>query len=221
MDAIEIRGPDTTETEKGISLIEAQAEGLYICDNQSLAKSADFLRTIKTRQKSVTELFGPAVKAAHLAHKEFKALENDLIEPLKWSENKVKAKIANYTAEEERKRVAEEQRIREAARVREDEERLRLAEELEKRGESIAAEEVISHPSEAPMPVLTSSVVKTEGVSMRKVWKYEILDKSMIPREWLIPNTVALASHARSMKDAARIAGVRFYSEDTVAARGF
>jgi hypothetical protein len=44
-------------------------------------------------------------------------------------------------------------------------------------------------------------------------WKYRIVDATLIPREYMMPNEVAIGAVARSLKDKANIPGVEFYGE--------
>ena len=52
------------------------------------------------------------------------------------------------------------------------------------------------------------------GMSVRKVWKFEIVDEDLVPREFCSPDPRKIgASNTRE------ISGVRFFQEDIVAAR--
>lgn len=60
---------------------------------------------------------------------------------------------------------------------------------------------------------------ETNGLSLRKEWKFVIVDAKLIPREYLIPDEVKIRRIVRAMKEQANIPGVRIYSEDTVSQR--
>lgn len=54
------------------------------------------------------------------------------------------------------------------------------------------------------------------GISVKIIWKFEIVDESKLPREYLIPDLKKLGEVARGLKDKAEVKGVRFYSEENV-----
>lgn len=62
---------------------------------------------------------------------------------------------------------------------------------------------------------------KAEGVSTREIWKFEIVDEKLIPREWLTPDLNKIGQAARGAKDAISIPGVRIYSEKILSAKSY
>jgi hypothetical protein len=72
----------------------------------------------------------------------------------------------------------------------------------------------------APVISVASVAPKAAGVSMRTAWHVEIVDASLVPRDWLTVNEKALEAFARSTKGAVAVAGVRFFSEQTMAVGG-
>lgn len=71
----------------------------------------------------------------------------------------------------------------------------------------------------APIATRTATV---EGVSVRKVWKYEIVDPGLVSRKYLVPDKSSIGKIVRSMgADAQEVvgAGVRIWQESSVAVR--
>ena len=69
-------------------------------------------------------------------------------------------------------------------------------------------------------PVVASKVEAVAGVSVKKVWKYEIVDEKLIPREYLIPDTVKIGKMVRAGGDTLQIPGVRIYAESNLSIGG-
>jgi len=133
------------------------------------------------------------------------------------------ARIA-YTSEMERKRQAEESRLRELARKEEEKKRAALearALKAEEKGKDEKAEELREQAKEVfiPAPIIESKVEKTAGVGSRKNWKARQKENwrdelknhlaEMLP--FLCLDDKKLNSYARSMKEMAKCPGVEFY----------
>lgn len=76
----------------------------------------------------------------------------------------------------------------------------------------------------APTPALAQQAIQTvapvappQGVSVRKVWKFRVVDQDKVPRELCSPDPQKIReAFERGRRE---IAGVEFYQEDTVTAR--
>jgi hypothetical protein len=64
-------------------------------------------------------------------------------------------------------------------------------------------------------------VPKVDGVSAREIMKFEIVNEALIPRQYLMVNEKAIGAYGRAAKAAARIPGVRFYAEESVAVKAY
>ena len=133
--------------------------------------------------------------------------------------------------EEEARRKAELERL-EAERKAEEERILAEAIAAEESGDSTTAEAltnqaeivsesiqqekaaIASEPVYVPPVVLPKATPKMQGGPVyRTVIKFEIVNAALIPREYLIPDTVKIGALGRTLKTAARIPGIRFYEE--------
>ena len=216
-----IETPDTSEVENETHIMVGRASALVIDSPESLGLGAEFLRDLRTAKLKIKAVFDPARMSADKAHKQIVAASRKVTEPIARAESLVKGKIGAYRVQVEAERRAEEQRLAAVARKQDEERRLAEAERLEADGRKEEAEAVIEAPAmPVPMPVLPDTTPKTEGVSVRKVWKYQIADPMALPRQWLIADEKAIGEHARSMKERASIPGVRFWSEESVAVSG-
>lgn len=87
------------------------------------------------------------------------------------------------------------------------------------------AHEVGDH-IEARVEIATSNALaqsgKPEGVTVREVWRAEIVDASAVPREWCCPDEKRIAAVARAVKgndNPPPIPGVRYVKEAAVSNR--
>lgn len=67
---------------------------------------------------------------------------------------------------------------------------------------------------------LDNAPVKAAGTFTRDVWRYEVLDPSLVPREYLMVDERKIGEVVRTLKGDVQIPGVRVWSETTVVARG-
>lgn len=68
-------------------------------------------------------------------------------------------------------------------------------------------------------PTAAQTVPKVSGISSRKHWNYEIIDKELIPREYWIIDEKKLSKVVRSLCEATNIPGIRAFPENTIASR--
>ena len=133
--------------------------------------------------------------------------------------------------EEEARRKAELERL-EAERKAEEERILAEAIAAEESGDSTTAEAltnqaemvsesiqqekaaIASEPVYVPPIVLQKATPKMQGGPVyRTVWKFEVINAALIPREYLTPDMIKIGGVGRTLKTAARIPGIRFYEE--------
>jgi hypothetical protein len=187
-----------------------------------------FLKNVKTLIGKIDASFDPQIEQAHKLHKSLIAEKKKFTAPLEDAERIVKRTIAGYLAEEDRKRrEAEAERARIETEAREEAERkLKAVEKAEAKGD-IAKAEAIAQEAANTMaakidaaPVIPDAPVAS-GLSLRKVWKFRIIDAALLPREYLIPDEVKIGRVIRALKDEAKIPGVSVYSEDDISSRAF
>ena len=207
--------------------IPERAKALVINDNASLAQGNNLLLLIKDFRKKIQDTFGPICQAAFTAHKTAVKAQKDAEAPLVEAEIIIKPGISRYMAELERKRQEEEDRQRKEAEKIAQEQALADAIEAEDAGASKEeVDAIVEAPRYVPPPV-TLPPPKLEGVSIRKIVKFEVVDMKalvkaiaagQVPVEAVLPNNVVIGAQARSLKMALRWPGIRVWEEDSVAA---
>lgn len=207
--------------EQETALIVAQAKALRVTDQASLDAANDFLRRDKACQKEVLGVFGKNKRMAYEAYKAADQTLKRMLEPLEEGERIVKKEIGSYLDEQARIRMEAERKAREEARKAEEDRRLREAVEAEAEGDTEAAEAILNDPTPITVAVVAPAAPapKAEGLSTRQVYSFEIVEEGLLPREYLIPDTVKIGAVVRALKDRANIPGVQVTVKTVVASR--
>ena len=206
-----------SKIEKETRDIVAQAKSIVIT-NQAQYESANvFLRADKMLQKSIKATFDPIVDSAYRTYKEAGNKRKEFLEPVQDAEKVVKDIMIAYDDKMEAKRREEQRKIDLKAEIEAEKKRKDLekrAEEWAAKGKTAKAEELQEQAEEVEVvaPVVAAKVEKIVGLSYQTNWKFKITDIDKIPREYMIPDEVALKKMAGVMKDIRKIAGVEFYS---------
>lgn len=183
------------------------------------------------------EHYGMATDLASLIKAQLKNLEDarkSLVKPLndhvKWMNSQFKPitdELDKAMAQIKNKMITfsriEEARLREeeaAARMKVEEEALARAEQLEKEGNKEQADAVVN--AAADLPTKATKMAPTRGTlggtaSTRKVMKFRITNKNLVPENYKVVDEVAIRSAVRS--GCTKIPGVDIYEDTQVAIR--
>jgi len=137
-------------------------------------------------------------------------------------EGNIKANMLAYYNEKEKARRAEEQRQRDIAAEEERKAKAKIDKEIAKaeaKGQDTTELEMKKESVYIPPAEVAASTPKVAGVSARKVWTYKIVNRDLIPKEYMIPNEALLRSTATSTKGTMEVPGVVFYQESSMSAR--
>jgi hypothetical protein len=214
------------ELEKRVLSLPVRAAEIQVKDQATLSIANEFLLGIKALQKEIDSTFDPIIQAAHEAHKKALTQKKKFEDPLDQAERMVKPKIGAYLQEQDRIRREAEEAARRAEweRQRVEKEALEKAMKAEAEGKAKEAEKIIEKAAKAeilvPPPLIIPERQQTQGISMREVWRFEITDPKLLPREYLTPDLVRIGKVVQACKGETNIAGVRVFSEKIIAARG-
>lgn len=133
-------------------------------------------------------------------------------------------RLARQAAEAEAKARAEQERLRreaeEAAAAGRAAEAAKLAAKADRVEEKAAAKIETLQMREAMVvaPVVEREAPKVAGVATREVWKFEVTDPSLVPRQYLVVDESKIRKVVQALKSDAGIPGVRVWSERQLAA---
>lgn len=209
-----IERPDTqalaTESRSQLDV----AQRMIVDSPASYDFAAVVKRELQTLRKRIASTFDPIITQWHAGHKSTIEAKRELDTPPAKAMKIIEDKRLAWQAAEDRKRRAEEERLRAEEMKRAEDQRIAEAVRLEAEGRNEQAQAVLEAPI-APLPVvLPTTVPKSVGVSVRENWKMRILNASLVPREHCIPDEKALNAIARTRRQAAvgTVPGVEFYA---------
>jgi len=203
--------------------VDKQAQGLLVKNQGQYDDANIFLKSIKAIQQKIKETFEPIISKAFQAHKEAKAQETKLLEPLVRVEAIVKNKMLDFIREQEKIRQEVERKLQaEAERKRQ--EALAKAEKAREEGKEARAEKYEDKASQIVAPVLAPTVDKG-GVSTRRLYSAQVYDLRALveavaankaPLGLIEANMPALNAQARSLKESMKYPGVKLIVEDSL-----
>ena len=208
-----------SQTELAVVTITEAARSIEVVDKPSADKASELIVAGKKLIKAIKEYFDPMKKAADEAKRRILEAERQELSKIEPVVADLSAKVSRWLADEERRRREAEEARRQAERDRlmleaelalKAKEAERIKNESERRVfEDKAINEIAQREAELqPVPdVPTAS--KAQGVSLRDNWTFEIIDESLIPREYLIPDEVKIRKVVVAMKDKTNIPGIR------------
>ncbi len=213
----EIKIPGQIDTE-AIVISQASA-GLEVTDKASADRASEIIVAGKKLIKAIKDYFDPMKKAADEAKRRILEAERQELSKIEPVVADLSAKVSRWLADEERRR-----REAEEARRRAERDRLMLEAELAmkaKEAERIKNEserrvfedqvinEIAQREAELqPVPDVPT-MSKAQGVTLRDNWSFEIVDESLIPREFLKPDEVKIRSVVIAQKDKTNIPGIK------------
>jgi len=197
--------------------LTAQAQALTIKSVDDYEEAAGWLKSIKgflqvieTARLKVTKPLNEALRARNAEAKE-------AAQPLLEAEGKIKRSMIAYSDAQDRIRREEQRRQNEAA----ERERQRLAEISERaaaKGQDKKAENFADRAAAVQAPLVQTAAPKVAGVTIPKVWTFEITDEDLIPREYLDVSEVRIRKVVNALKGDTNIPGVRVFEQKRIAA---
>ena len=200
----------------------SEAHNWAVDSKISYELAVGWLRDIKTLQHEINETFDPIIRKAHEAHKEALAQKKRHEEPLVQAEKVMKSKLLAWDNEQKRLIALETERIQaenrkkldEAIKLKE-EQALAEAEQIQdKEIQDMVLETAICTPPVVELEDVPQQE-KTQGISYRTFYKFEIIDEKSIKLEFMKPDEVKIGGVVRSMKEEAEkiVGGIRVIAD--------
>ena len=170
------------------------------------------------RKKLIEDELGPYVESAHLAHKKAVELRSKVLNPVLQIITTIDTNIRSWKREQERKAQEEQDRLRRIAEEKARKEREALEARAEKAiasGKEEKAEALLEKAEqvEAIVPTVAPNFSKIKGDTTRNLWRAEVIDLSLLPRDYMLPDMQTLNALARAKKSESNIPGVKFICE--------
>lgn len=183
----------------------------YVDANDELGRIKSAQKRLETLRTTITKPLNEALRAA-----------NDFFrapaERLATAERSLKSAMIAFQNEQER--IQREQQAKVEAAARKERERLEAqARKAEAAGKVEKAQQLEEQAATVVAPIIETEAPKVVGLAQRDVWKFEVTDPAAVPREFLIVDEKKLRAFVTAMKGDAKVAGVRVWSEKTLASR--
>ena len=208
--------------------LSEQALVMQVIDQPSYDQAAEFIKSIKVMRKKVANFMDPLIGSIRESLNKARDKKKEVEEPLISAETVLKERSLAYRAiVKGREREAQAKADAEFAK-REEERKLREAIEAEEAGaKPKAVERILTRPTTTPAPLVTPTLQKASGISVREVWSAEVTSLMQLvqavalgkaPILALAANMTFLNSQARSLKGTMDIPGVRSVCNESMAA---
>lgn len=189
---MDIDTKELTEIKSQVSVVQLKANALNIENQMDADVATELLHNVKQAQKALDEkktgITRPLMQSLSQIRELFKPLESNLAD----ATSIIKSKILAWTIEEQDKKDKEQARI--AARV---EKGTMRADTAASKLETISKDE--------------------PRTNMRTLKKVRIVDDTVIPREWLVPDMIRITEAV--LRQGLVIPGIECYEEKSIIAK--
>lgn len=209
--------PELKPDEKIVAPIRVYATNLVIKTPEGYKQASERLVDLKTEIDRVEAEKDGVFKPINAGLRAFSALVKRALDPLKAYEVAIKAAMIKYSDEQDRL-TREAQRI---ANEKADKARAKLLEKADAAvadGKESKAEALIERAAAVQAPIVATGRPMVAGISIPKVWTFEITDESLIPREYLLVDEVRIRKVVTALKGDTKIPGVRAFEQKRIAA---
>lgn len=207
--------PALAELSASSKTLSIDARALVIHSPEAYESAAEMLKDVKGRRKSLDELRRTMTRPLDEAKSAIMDLFRSPAERLEQAEAALKRALIVYSDAQEKARRAEQARLEEAAR-KEREKLQRQADAAAAKGREERAAVLEAAAVAVVAPVSQAAAPKVAGVSFRSIWRAEVVDASLVPREYLMVDQAKIDKVAAALKGDTVIAGVKV-REDRVA----
>jgi hypothetical protein len=204
----------TADAARTQALAFVDANKIAVVDLGTLERAAAVRTAIGEKTKAIVAQLAKPKSWAFGLHKWFCGLEAAALAPYEFLDAYEREQIRVFHDAQSR---ARQQRERELAEQRRREDEARAAAEaaaLERAGEHDLADAVMEEAIAAPLPVVVLADDVTAIQKFRRSWKWRLVKPELVPREFLIVDTVRLNKYATAMRESAQVPGVEFYPVD-------
>ena len=139
-------------------------------------------------------------------------------EKLKQAESVLKNAMLGYVNEQDRIAREAQSRLDEEARKQ----REKLEEQARKaadKGKTEKADILLTKAALVEAPVVQAQQVKVAGQGVRLDWDFQVVDASLIPREYLMVDEMKIRKMVKAFKEDAKIPGVKIFSKNIISSR--
>ncbi len=219
---------DIKVLEKKAMDLPGQAKTIKVTDQASLTRANNALLYIKDLRKEIRSTFEPIATKQYAAYKETKKQWKKHQDPLDEAKDYLDPQVGDYLAEQKRIRIeAEEKAIKEKAEAERkqkelEEKKLQEALAAEEAGNKEKAERILEEIPVPVQPLVSPAPIRkpqTEGIHEREYWKWEVVDITKVPREYLRVDERKVKLEVDALKKETNIPGIRVFTKSIIVTR--
>lgn len=206
---------------QGVEIIENRLQtyvAAKILTPEQYQTAASELRNIKEARKVMDDarkaMTGPLDKAKAVIMDFFRGPGDRLDD----AERKLKRALLDYDLEQQHIADQERRRAEEAASRERNFQEQRAA-RLAEQGALAAATEAMEQAARVQTPTVVAATPKASGIAYRDVYKWQVIDESLLPREFMSPDLAKIRQRVELSKGECEIPGVKVWTEKQIAAR--
>lgn len=201
--------PDTNQ--EGLDAV-SRAQAITITCRDAYVAADAFCAGLKDLEKKVDAAYDSHISDAFKSHRSLVAKKNSFAQPILDARRIIKSKLVAWQEIEEQQRREQEAIYQAEAKKRAEDEAMARAQEAQAAGQHEHAEAIINTPVEVPVIVMPKDLPKT-STTIQTRWDYRVHDLALVPREFLMLDTVKVGQVVRAMKGDTNIAGIEAYSK--------
>lgn len=218
------------EAEAGLAL--ADAREFAITSPEKAQEAANELQNVHEMKKRIVDHFEPMRKTSYEAYQAVLTSKAEYLRPLETAEKILKSKLGGWQAAQDALREAEmkaaQEKAEAEARAKREAEAKAMQDQAaaaKRAGDVQQAAELRTAAKElkaAPVVVAVDAVapvVKPTGVSTTYSYDFEIDNVALIPREYMVPDEVAIRRVVKALKEKTNIPGLRVVRKPMVSVR--
>lgn len=176
--------------------LASEVELLSVINNEGYQEANGLLRLVVTQKKAIKEGFDKLKKPFNEAMDNLRAEENKALAPLLSAESAIKKLMTEYDTIQQKKAEEERKKLEAAAK------------QMSDSGLEIQTVVKVETP-------------KAEGTSYRITYDFDVVDASLIPREFWLINEVKIRKVVTAMKEQTDIPGIKVKQVKTQVTRSF
>ena len=201
--------PELEAMQKLVPTLIDKANAFEVDNDAQYEKGSRVLAYLKTQSTSLDKLRRHFKQPILESGRRIDAFFKELTQPALEAVEIVDGKMSTWwrIKEEKRQKALELARIAERDRIKAEEERARIQNDMEKEGIEVEEEDLPALPPAVVVPEITQS----SSTSIRKTWSYAVQDGGKIPRIYLEPSNKLIM---QSIHDGVReIPGLKIFQE--------
>jgi hypothetical protein len=209
--------PSVVALTPALEKLRAAAKSLLIKTAEHYELAGALLKNIKGALATIEDARTRITQPLNASLREVNAQAKAAAAPFLADEQTIKRAMIAYSDEQDRIQREAQRRLNEAAE-KERRRQQEIADRARAAGQDTKADMHEDRAQGVVAPLVEVAAPKVAGISIPKVWTFEITDADLIPREYLAVDETKIRRVVTALKGDTKIAGVRVFEQKRIAA---